>query len=220
MGQWLSQAGLALEVVHAYRGAPLPARLDHDAIVVLGGGYLPDADHRAAWLAPTRSLVSQALEAHKPILGICLGGQMLAHVAGGIVEGDVGAPEAGSTPIRLRPEAADDPLFAGLPEAVPAMEHHVDAITKLPPDAVWLAETDRCRYQALRVGARAWGVQFHPEVTPERILTWNAHELRDQGFDRDVLHAQALADEPISTPIWHTVTNRFADVVGNWMSHS
>lgn len=194
---------------------PLPDRLEHDALVVLGGGFLPDEDDRAPWLAPTRSLVRQALDRSVPMFGICLGGQMLAHVAGGRVEGDVGAPESGSTPITIRADAKNDPLFRTLPDVVPAIEHHVDAITKLPAGAVWLAETERCPYQAFRMGERAWGVQFHPEVAPERLRHWDPERLRAQGFDPEAVRAAAVADDAVSAPIWRTVAHRFATVVAD-----
>ncbi|MGN9842752.1 type 1 glutamine amidotransferase [Nonomuraea sp. H19] len=208
LGGWLADAGLRLDVVLAHEGAPLPARLDHDAMIMLGGGYLPDEDDRAPWLADARRLVAQALAEGVPLLGICLGGQLLAHVAGGEVTGDAGVPENGSTPLTIRPEAAGDPLFHGLPEVVPAIEHHKDAVTRLPGGAVWLAETRACPYQAFRVGERAWGVQFHPEVLPTRIREWRA-----KGFDPEEVYAKAVADEPVSTPIWHQVVLRFAALV-------
>ena len=208
LGDWLEEAGLRLDVVPAYDGTPLPARLSHDAMIMLGGGYLPGDDDRAPWLATARSLVAQALDEGVPLFGICLGGQMIAEVAGGEVTPDAGAPENGSLPVTLRPEAADDALFYGLPEVVPAIEHHVDAITALPPGAAWLAQTTDCPYQAFRVGELAWGVQFHPEVLPARIREW-----RVDGFDPDEVYAQAVADEPVSTPIWREVATRFAKFV-------
>ncbi|MFI7129973.1 type 1 glutamine amidotransferase [Nonomuraea sp. NPDC050153] len=208
LGGWLEEAALRLDVVLAHEGAPLPARLDHAAMIMLGGGYLPGDDDRAPWLADARRLVGQALEEGVPVFGICLGGQLLAQVAGGEVTGDTGAPENGSLPLTIRPEAAGDPLFHGLPEVVPAIEHHKDAITRLPGGAVWLAETSACPYQAFRVGERAWGVQFHPEVLPERIREWSPGE-----FDPEEVYARAVADEPVSTPIWRRVTARFAALV-------
>ncbi|MFC4529220.1 type 1 glutamine amidotransferase [Sphaerisporangium dianthi] len=212
-GEWLGEAGVSLEVVTAFDGSALPTRLAHDGLIVLGGGYMPDDDEKAPWLPGARSLVAQALARSVPMFGICLGGQMLAAVAGGKVRADAGAPEHGSTAVTIRAEAAGDALFHDLPEVVPAIEHHVDAITALPPDAVWLAETGRCPYQAFRVGGRAWGVQFHPEVTSERIRQWDAAELRGQGFDREELYAAAVADEPAATAAWHEVARRFASLV-------
>ncbi|NRQ36230.1 type 1 glutamine amidotransferase [Nonomuraea sp. NN258] len=208
VGGWLEEAGHKLEVIMAHEGALVPDRLCHDALIMLGGGYLPSEDDRAPWLAPTRRLMAQALADGVPVLGICLGGQMLAEVAGGAVQGDAGAPEHGSTPITIRPEAAADPLFRDLPAVVPAIEHHKDAITRLPAGAVWLAETERCPYQAFRVGERAWGVQFHPEVLPERVHEWEV-----DGFDPDEVYARAVADEPVSTPIWYEVTRRFSQLI-------
>jgi len=212
-GDWLTADGLRVDVVPAYDGTPLPDRLKHDAVLVMGGGYLPDDDNKAPWLPRTRALVAEALVSGAPVFGICLGGQLLAHVAGGEVQGDVGAPENGSTPVTLCEDAADDALFHDLPPVVPAIEHHVDAVTALPPGAAWLARSERCPYQAFRVGETAWGVQFHPEVTPDRIPTWNAEKMRAQGFDPDEVHRQAVADEPVSTPVWRTVASRFAEVV-------
>ncbi|MBF8190304.1 type 1 glutamine amidotransferase [Nonomuraea sp. K274] len=209
-GGWLEDAGLKLDVVLAHEGAALPDRLDHDAMIMLGGGYLPSEDDRAPWLAGARRLVGQALDEGVPLFGICLGGQMIAEVAGGEVTGGTGAPENGSLPLTLRPEAATDPLFHGLPPVVPAVEHHKDAVTRLPRDAIWLAETRACPYQAFRVGPRAWGVQFHPEVLPARIREWRAN-----GFDPAEVYARAVADEPVSTPIWHQVATRFAGIIAN-----
>lgn len=212
-GDWLTDDGLTLDVVHAYDGAPLPARLTHEAVLVLGGGYMPDADERAQWLAPTRALVGEALATGVPVFGICLGGQLLAQVAGGTVQAEHGTPELGSTALTLRPEAAGDPLFDGLPERLTAVENHVDAITALPPGAHWLATSEHCPYQAFRFGDRAWGVQFHPETTAARVAGWPAERSRSLGFDPDELRRTAERDEPAATPVWRELARRFAAVV-------
>ncbi|UXI82362.1 type 1 glutamine amidotransferase, partial [Streptomyces vinaceusdrappus] len=202
-GDWLTAEGTALDVVRAHAGAPLPRRLAHDGVMVLGGGYLPDDDVRAPWLAPTRALVAEALERGAPVFGICLGGQLLAQVAGGTVRGEHGAPEFGSTPLTLRPEAGDDPLLSGLPRRVTAVEHHVDAVTALPPGAAWLMESERCPYQAFRVGDRAWGVQFHPEADAARVRSWNPERIRARGLDPVALARRAERDEPAARAVWH-----------------
>lgn len=212
VGDWLTEYGINLDIVHGYREPP-PQHLTHDALIVLGGGYLPDADDKAPWLPATRNLVRQALDHNTPLLGICLGGQLLAHVAGGTVQGDTGAPENGSTPITIRPQARTDRLFALLGPTVPAIEHHVDTITALPPGAVWLAETQRCPYQAFRIGDNAWGTQFHPEIDPDRVRDWDPQPLRDQGFDPEQVYAGAAAADPIAIVTWHRVTRRFANVI-------
>lgn len=210
---WLAAAGVTPVLVRAYDGEPVPRRLDHAALLVLGGGYLPDEDDRAPWLAPTRELARQALDDGVPYFGICLGGQLLAQVAGGEVRGEHGRPEFGSTPLRLRAEAADDPLFASLPPRPTAIQNHVDAVTRLPGGAHWLAESEGCPYQAFRVGERAWGVQFHPEAEAAGILRWNEERLRRYGYEREALHRDALADEAGAAEAWGAVAGRFAGVV-------
>ncbi|MGY1439352.1 type 1 glutamine amidotransferase [Streptomyces reniochalinae] len=213
VGDWLEEVGLTVDVVHAYEGEAVPHGLTHSALVVLGGGFMPDDDARAPWLAATRGLVAAALAERTPVLGICLGGQMLAHVAGGKVAAGHGVPEMGSTALSMRAEAAADPLFHSLPKRVTAIERHVDAVTSLPPGAVWLARSDRCPYQAFRVGERAWGVQFHPETAPERLLTWDAARLAEHGHDRQALYRGAEEDARTATPVWREVIRRFAALV-------
>ncbi|RKN12019.1 type 1 glutamine amidotransferase [Streptomyces radicis] len=214
-GAWLAEGGLDLRVVRPYAGEPLPDRLEHAALLVLGGAYLPDDDARAPWLATARGLVRDALDREIPMVGICLGGQMLATVAGGAVQPEYGEPEFGSTRLTLRAEAADDPLFHGLPAHPPAIENHVDAIVRLPEGARWLARSERCPYQAFRVGTAAWGVQFHPESSPERIALWSAERLERHGVDREELRRRAAADEAALTEVWREVALRFAALARN-----
>lgn len=213
LGDWLTDAGSRVQVVRGHAGEPPPERLDHDALVVMGGGFMPDDDTRAPWLRAVRALTRQALRRSVPYLGICLGGQLLAQVAGGTVEASHGAPEVGSTTLTLRPEAAADPLFHGLPETVTAIERHVDAITALPPGARWLAESPRCPYQAFRYGRRAWGVQFHPEATAGQVGKWDRDWIRDRGFDPERVVRRATEDEAAATEIWRRVADRFGSVV-------
>lgn len=211
--QPLATAGLQVDVVHGWDGALPPADLEHDALIVLGGGYLPDEDDRAPWLVGTRALVGQALEDRVPYFGICLGGQMLAHVAGGEVRGRWGTPEYGSTEITLLDTAADDPLLHDLAPTQWAIERHQDAVTRLPDGAVHLARSAQCPYQAFRVGELAWGVQFHPETLPDRILEWNGDDLAARGLDRHALHSAAVRDDAVAEPTWRLVADRFAALV-------
>ncbi|MFD6418314.1 type 1 glutamine amidotransferase [Streptomyces sp. NPDC060194] len=209
---WWEEEGLAVEVVRPYAGEALPGRLAGRPLVVMGGGFMPDDDGRAPWLAPVRRLVGEAVAEGTPMLGICLGGQLLAQVAGGTVRARHGTPEYGSVALRLRPECAQDPLFAGLGTAVTAVERHVDAITVLPPGAVWLADNEACPYQAFRVGPRAWGLQFHPEATAADVAAWDRDRLAALGLDPAALTARATAHAPRATPVWSTLTRRFAAV--------
>ena len=191
---WLAELGAHVAVVS---GAEVPATTDgYDGIILLGGSFMPDDYERAPWLHRERALTANAVESGTPLLGICLGAQLLAQVSGGVVKASFGAPEWGSTAIKILPAAAQDPIFAGLPDTIAMIEHHRDRITELPPDAVHLASSEACPIQAFRVGPSAWGVQFHPEQYAARVRTWDSARLAREGIDLEELAETAAANEP------------------------
>jgi GMP synthase-like glutamine amidotransferase len=179
-------------------------------LVLLGGGFLPDDDARAPWLPRERELALQALARGIPTLGICLGAQLLAHVAGGRVVGGHGEPERGSCPVTLTDGAGDDPLFGGLPATFPAIQNHRDQVVDLPSGAVLLATSLVCRVQAFRVGATAWGVQFHPEASASRLDSWDEAALAEEGLDLGALRAAAEWAEERSEGVARDLARGFA----------
>ena len=191
---WLPEAGLDPVLTP---GAELPETLDgFGGVVLLGGGFMPDDDANHPFLARERALTRQALADGVPLLGLCLGGQLLAHVTGGGVTARSGETERGMCALTVLPDAADDPVFGDLP-GVPdgplwMIENHEDSVTALPPSATLLVTSDACRNQAFRVGEAAWGLQFHPEARPERVATWDEAALSEQGIDRAALAEAAL----------------------------
>jgi GMP synthase-like glutamine amidotransferase len=213
---WLAEEGIDAVVVagpdlpdHRAGDAPL------DGLVLLGGGFMPDDDERAPFLPRERALVADAVDAGVPLLGICLGAQVLALVAGGEVTAKSGETERGSCSVQLLPAASDDPLFARLTryDELRMIQNHRDSITALPPDAVHLGTSEACRVQAFRVGMAAWGVQFHPEAAASRLATWDDSTLVADGFDRTALVAQAEADAPLNDEQARALIGAFADVV-------
>jgi GMP synthase-like glutamine amidotransferase len=176
LGEWLTSAGATLDVVAPAR-SPLPADGydGYDAVVCLGGemDVRDEADH--PWLAEVRALLAGAVRGRVPVLGVCLGGQLLAAATGGAVRRAVDGPEVGTPVLRLTPAAAADPLLGGLAQrggTIPGIQSHHDEVHELPPGAVRLASSARCPNQAFRVGDRAWGLQCHIETTPELVLEW------------------------------------------------
>ncbi|WP_133998367.1 type 1 glutamine amidotransferase [Kribbella sp. VKM Ac-2566] len=210
---WLDEHGLPPVVVRAWDGEPVPASMDgHAALIMLGGGMLPDEDERSPWLPAERSLLRDA-HGRVPVLGICLGAQLLAHTFGGEVQGKYGQPEKGVTSLTVLPAGADDVLLAGLPTMLRAVESHQDQITRLPEDAVLLMSSERCTNQMLRIG-QSWGVQFHPEVEAERVRRWEPARLRSLGFDPDTVVADAERYAVELEKTWSTVVGRFLSLVG------
>ena len=150
-----------------------PERPDLDgitAVLSLGGTAHPDQDGDVPWLAAELDLLEEALDTGVPILGVCLGGQLLARAAGGSV-GKVEHPEvARFCDVGLLPEAGDDLLLAGMPRPFFGFEWHWYGF-EAPPGATLLARNGAAQ-QAFRFQNRAWGFQFHIEVTAATLAEW------------------------------------------------
>ena len=215
LGGWLTEAGVELVPCRPYAGDPVPETVPADGLVVLGGHMGADDDDEHAWLAPTKRLMARAVEEQTPVLGVCLGAQLLAVACGGRVE--VGAPgiEAGVVDVTWRPEADADPLFGGLPP-YPGPSMHLDAVVELPPGAAWLGETAAYPHQVFRVGAAAWGVQFHPEVSLPTYEGWSAHHDGDWerwGLDGRAVVAQLARRSDEVEAAGRELARRFAGVL-------
>lgn len=206
---WWAADGLELEVRHGADGLPATL-LGYDALVLLGGGFLPSDDARAPWLPGERALAREALASGLPTLGICLGGQLLAEVAGGEVRGKHGAPERGSTAIELTDACTGDALLRGLPRRIPMIENHEDSITALPAGATLLASSADHPNQAFRLGETAWGLQFHPEVAAPDLAAWSPQALAADGLDLAAVRAAASAAEPAASSAARTIAANFA----------
>jgi GMP synthase-like glutamine amidotransferase len=151
-------------------GEPIPAPLSaFDAVAVFGGGMNVRDAERLPWMRAEVELLREALQAGVPALGVCLGAQLLASAAGAEVRRSP-SPEIGWFDVERTPEGAEDPLLGRLPGRFLAYEWHSYAFA-LPAGAVALARSAACP-QAFRLGDRAWGVQFHPEVGPEIVEEW------------------------------------------------
>ncbi len=214
LGPWLAQAGLAVEVCRPYAGDALPD--PGPALVVLGGRMGAGDDEDAPWLPATRALLARAAQDGTPVLGVCLGAQLLAAGCGGRVERGADGLEAGVVDVRWRAEAAGDPLVGGLPDPHPGPSMHRDAVVELPPGAVWLGRSAQYPHQVFRVGERAWGVQFHPEVTVPTFRTWAAGHGRtwaERGTSAEQVVGQlADRDGSVAAAGW-ALAEHFADVV-------
>ena len=150
------------------RRPPAPVE-DYGAVLVFGGAMHVDQEDRHGWLHEERLLLQRLVAEEVPLLGVCLGGQLVAKALHAHVR-RMPSPEIGWPLVDLTPEAASDPVFAGLPERFPAFQWHLYNF-ELPEGAVALARNERC-LQAFRAGTSAWAIQFHAEVTIESVLYW------------------------------------------------
>jgi GMP synthase-like glutamine amidotransferase len=164
-------------------GEVVPDLRDYDAVIFAGGEYRPDEFEDPIFHAE-RQRIMEALEADVPILGVCLGHQLLAYWLGGEVKR--GKWEVGWLPITVAEAGLSDPLLAGLGEEFYGFLWHGDQVTRLPEEAVLLASSERCPVQVYRLGDHlVWGVQFNPQYDPViaeglvRYTEW----LPEQGWD-------------------------------------
>ncbi|HEY2219513.1 MAG TPA: type 1 glutamine amidotransferase [Gaiellaceae bacterium] len=149
----------------------LPGPEGFDAIVAMGGPMSVNDEDALPWLRAEKELIAAAVRADTPFFGACLGVQLLASALGSKVYPGP-EPEVGLLPVRLTEAARSDPVFAGLPEEMLTFQWHGDTFD-LPAGATRLAGSPAYANQAFRFGERAYGVQFHLEVSPEMAQEWS-----------------------------------------------
>ncbi|GAB3859636.1 type 1 glutamine amidotransferase [Dactylosporangium cerinum] len=217
---WLTGGGLELAVVRPHAGDPLPADLDgYAALVVLGGEQdaFADADgQRAApWFAQLDGLLRKAVRHKVPTLAICLGAQLLAQAHGGTVERSAAGPEIGVRLVARRDVADNDPVFAAVPFAPDVLHWHHDEIVELPVTATLLAASTHYPVQAFRIGAVAWGLQFHIECDLPMFAQWaieGVGTLGDLGIDPiELLESVEAALDDVAE-VWQPFAERFAAI--------
>jgi GMP synthase (glutamine-hydrolysing) len=206
----LRRAGLAVHELDALHDAELPGVDEISGLVSLGGRASATRVDREPALAAEVELMAAALADDVPVLGMCLGAQLLAVAAGGEVK-PIGRMYVDWPRMSRLPAAQDDPLFGALPEALPVLEWHEDMI-ELPPGAVELATTPAPGAALFRLSDRpGWGSQAHLEVTEGLLVdAWlagpaDAAEIEAAGHDieafraasRDHVEVQMAAARPI-----------------------
>jgi len=169
----LEDCGIGLEYTDLYQGdLPDPRIGDYAGLIFLGGPM--SANDPLPYLERERALIARAAAQGQPILGICLGSQLIARSLGAGVRGN-GEKEIGWFEIQFTGAAAEDALFTGIrgPETV---FHWHGETWDLPPGAELLASSRACANQAFRAGSNIYGLQFHLEVTPGMIADWQAQD--------------------------------------------
>jgi len=159
IADWAAARGHTLVSTALYAGEPPPALDAFDLLVVMGGGMNIYQHRDHPWLVAEKEFLRRAIDAGKPILGICLGAQLLADVLGGKVFQNP-EKEIGWFPVTITDRRAP---FAGFPEKMNVMHWHGDTF-ETPPGARLVAESAGCPRQAFVVRDRIVGLQFHPEM--------------------------------------------------------
>jgi GMP synthase (glutamine-hydrolysing) len=169
----VGDAGHALDEWSFAWGKPPPRPLDsYDALLVFGGAMHADQDAHHPWLHEESMWLQGVLHRRRPVLGVCLGAQLLARATGAWVGRLPDGPEIGWHEVELTGAGAADPVLRVLPQRFAALQWH-HYTYGLPAGAVELARSGACT-QAFRLGEACWGVQFHPEVAEAQLAGWIA----------------------------------------------
>lgn len=190
---WIA-AGLGVpnvEVCRLSEGEALPEAAVPRAVVITGSAAM--VTDRLEWSERAVPWLLEVLARETPLLGICYGHQLLAHALGGEVGPNPRGREIGTIEVDLTSAAASDPLLGGLGPRLVVSASHRQSVLRLPDAARHLGGNATDPNQAFTVGARAWGVQFHPEWDHEVARAYVAERaavLREEGLDPDALLAE------------------------------
>ena len=213
----LQEAGCEVLQVDKVSGDPLPSVSSVSGMVSMGGRESATRVVEDAFLSREVELMAGALEHEVPVLGLCLGAQLLAVAGGGRVRA-IGRMVADWEPVSVRPEAAADPVFDALPDGLPVLKWHEDMI-EVPPGATVLATAPGPGAALYRIGQTAWGSQIHLEVTPRLLLdSWladpsSAPQIEGAGHPIDEFRALSRRALERQVPAGRAVFSRFAAVL-------
>lgn len=212
----LEGAALAWQYVRVHQGQRVPDDMKGaGGLIVMGGPMGVYQTDRYPWLRDEMALIEDSIKRNLPVLGICLGAQILAAALGGKVERNTNGKEIGWHPIRLEAAAKEDRLCCDLPEMLTPFHWHGD-IFELPAGAVSLASSEKTPCQAFRYGNKAYGFQFHFEVTSDAIAAMAAAFAKDLDREKiapDQVIAGAAEFAPALEKIADTVFSRWASPI-------
>ena len=208
----LKELSMPFRDIHLYAGDGLPRNTsDLAGLIIMGGPMCANAVSEYPFLFEELRLIEKIIADEKPILGICLGSQLIAKALGSRIYPNH-TKELGWHPIQLTPHAAADPVFRSAPKEFDVLHWHGDTF-ELPKDAVQLASSNRCENQAFRWGPVTYGLQFHLEATPGMVQQWSMTPegeaaIASAGEDRQQLLDQTPSAyaklEPVARDIFST----------------
>jgi GMP synthase (glutamine-hydrolysing) len=205
------------EWVLSERGTSPPAEIaDYDAVLTFGGAMHADQEDRHPWLRFEKDFLAAMLDDGTPILAVCLGCQLLAEAAGGSAR-RAGEPEIGWREVEVTEEGSSDPVIGALAPGFTAFQWH--SYEAVPPEGTAVLARSPVCSQAYRIGDRAWGIQFHAEVTPAGASKWIADYRSDEdavriGVDPEALRAETDGRIADWNRLGRELCGRFLDAIG------
>lgn len=214
-GDVMQSHGVGLEVLHPYRGESIPDTINGFAGLVLGGGAQSAYEQdKYPYLARECDLIREAAALGRPVLGLCLGSQLMAQALGAEVRRGP-QREIGFFDVTLEPISDYDPVWNGLPRTFVTTHWHGD-VFDIPPGGMRLASSAMTPNQLFRYGHALYGLQFHLEMTPEvldEMVEDSADYLREAGVDPDAMRRQGRQHLPALQETASQVFTRWGEML-------
>ena len=209
--KFLKQDQVQWDAVELDTGEPIPDMQNYDALWVMGGPMDVWDVEQHPWLIEEKKAIRHWVnDLNKPYLGVCLGHQLLADALGGTC-GPQKPAEIGVLEVQLTEAGKQDPIFQGMPEIQKGLQWHSVQVSQEPENTTILASSDICRVQAMRVGEKAWSMQYHVELEPDTVDNWGVIPAYKQALE-DALgptgHAQLKADSDANMSDFMTNTEK------------
>jgi GMP synthase (glutamine-hydrolysing) len=211
IANWAAANGHKLSGTHWYRDDTSPDVNEIDFLVIMGGGMNIYQHRDHPWLALEKVLIAEVIRQGKPVLGVCLGAQLIADVLGGRVYQNP-QYEIGWFPVRFAEKARQNPFFAHFPKEMITLHWHGDTFD-LPPDATVLASSNACLNQAFVYQENVVGVQFHIEVRPEDVRTFVQGETAPLPEGRYVQSLEQILAGDSHIPAVHDLLRELLDAM-------
>lgn len=180
---FMAEDAIAWDAIELDEGEAIPSLDHYDALMVMGGPMDVWQEREHPWLVTEKSAIREAvLDRKLPYLGFCLGHQLLADALGGHVA-PMATPEVGVLEVELTEAAAEDPLFDAMPTPCNALQWHSAEVVQTPPGSAVLGTSPVCAVQAFRTGAKAYGIQYHTELTAQTVPEWGCVPEYEQALE-------------------------------------
>jgi GMP synthase-like glutamine amidotransferase len=200
---WLIDEGYEIGCSRLYESAALPSPDEFDLLIVMGGPMSVNDEADFPWLANEKRFIREVIDSGSPVLGICLGAQLIASALGARVYANP-LKEIGWFPIEGLPLKSDEAGY-NFPSSLSVFHWHGETFD-LPPGAIHLARSEGCEHQAFMLGQKVMGLQFHLETTTEsaqQIVTHCSDELIPSRFVQSEM--EILSTSPESYAVIHRV---------------